>query len=58
MAFEWSFGAQPDEWVDDEEWFDENGNSHIGFESETTVDQVEFSPIDWFDEDGNYHIIN
>ncbi len=27
MAFEWSWGAQPDEWVEDD-WFDENGNYH------------------------------
>ena len=27
MAFEWGWGAQPDEWVDDD-WYDENGNYH------------------------------
>ena len=25
--FEWGWGAQPDEWVD-EDWFDEDGNYH------------------------------
>ena len=27
MAYEWGWGAQPDEWVEDD-WYDENGNYH------------------------------
>ena len=27
MTFEWGWGAQPDEWFEDD-WFDENGNYH------------------------------
>ena len=27
MAYEWGWGYQPDEWVDDD-WRDENGNYH------------------------------
>jgi hypothetical protein len=27
MAYEWAWGAQPDEWVDDD-WIDEYGNYH------------------------------
>ena len=29
MAFEWSYGYQPDEWIDDD-WRDENGQYHDG----------------------------
>ncbi|MBQ6503234.1 MAG: hypothetical protein IJI57_04910 [Flexilinea sp.] len=27
MAFEWGYGYQPDEWIEDD-WRDENGNYH------------------------------
>lgn len=57
MAYEWGFGAQPDEWNDDEEWYDKDGNRHVGFES-TNDNQFEYKIIDWFDENGEYHSIN
>lgn len=27
MAYEWGWGAQPDEW-EETDWYDENGNYH------------------------------
>lgn len=58
MAYEYGFGYQPDEWIDDEEWFDENGNRHVGLDYSHTPDDFEYKIIDWFDDDGNYHIVN
>ena len=31
MSVEWGWGAQPDEWIDDD-WFDDNGNYHTASE--------------------------